>query len=419
MKLMSRFSSGVLLLVLAGCGDGGGGNSPGSPPVPALRSGEIDASYGTGGYVQLAASEGFREMAAGQDGSVYVTGNSILKLGPSGNLALDYGQAGRVAISAASPVVDGGGSLYVISGMEVVRLDPSGRLDASFGNAGRVVLGGITPHVRLDKITRDPQGNLFVAGVTGGASQTVVTKVGTDGRIDQSFGTSGSSVPPEPSFSGVESVVVDEDLNVSIAGMLLYAAAGAPARPRIIKIDRNGALVAGFGTAGVWSPEFVCSSTFVRALAPMPGGDLVWGGSCLVPNLSLFRATTQKLDRGGSKVTSFREGGFELFGPTTPGGLVVESQWVNALQRNTGGNLYAGGYRRGGLICAQGAVAKFDANGQPVAEFGSGGGYVALDGINDVRSIGLDAAGRLYLGGTHFTACNDTERPFVVYRLGG
>jgi hypothetical protein len=226
------------------------------PPAPVVRSGEIDAGYGTGGFVRIAASEGFREMAVGQDGSVFVTGNSVLKLSPAGSVALDYGQAGRVAMPAASPVVDEGGSLHVMSGMQVVKLDPSGRLDPSFGSGGRVALGpGVTPLARLDRIARDRQGNLYVAGVTG---------------------------------------------------------------------------------------NFIAAS----------------------------------------------------------------------------GNLYAAGYRRGGLICIQGAVAKLDAGGNAIAEFGFGG-YVALDEINDIQSMGMDAAGRIYLGGTHFTTCSALERPFVVTRLGG
>ena len=412
---------GILFLALSACGGGGGGESPGTPTVPAVKSGEIDASYGTGGYVQLAASEGFREMAVARDGSVYITGNSILKIGPAGSVALEYGQAGRVAMSAVSPlVVDGSGSLLVISGLDVVRLDPSGRLDPAFGNAGRTTLVGVASYLRLDRLARDSQGNVYVAGAAGIAAQTVVTKLGPDGRIDPSFGMAGSSVTPVGATSRVESLAIEDNANIAMAVSLAFTGAGSPARIQIAKIDRNGAPVTGFGNAGVWSPPFTCSSWYVRALAPMPPADLVWGGSCAgsTPGLPILKAMTQKLDPTGAAVSSFQEGGFTLFGPTTPGGLVVESQWVSALLPHASG-LYAAGYRRGGLICQQGAVAKLDANGRAAADFGVGGGYVAFDGINDVPSMGLDAAGRLYLGGTHFTACTDTDRPFVVYRLGG
>lgn len=431
MTIRHRIWAGFALLALAGCGGGDGGGDPPAPPKPPLRSGEVDVTYGTGRVAFTVSEEIPSEMAVAPDGSVYVTGRSIRKVDATGQVVPTYGEGGRVAIPARSPVVDADGYLYVISERIdwiaerwVVKLDPTGRIDPSFGIGGRAELPSPATHRTFDKLARDAQGNLYVAGLTEDAplgpfqssSKLAVTKLSPDGRIDPSFGTAGSSMTPIAGFViGAMALAADSELNIAVGGRLVITAWGAPARARMVKIDRSGVPISEFGAAGVWEGFEGCASGELLAIASAPSGALAVGGSCFSAVPGLAQATVHKIDRHGQRVNSYQDGGFTLFGPTTPGGFVVESQAVWALHPYPGGH-YAAGHRRG-ATCTQGAVSKLDTNGQRVADFGFGG-FVAFDEINSVRSLGTDAAGRLYLGGYRLSACSAVDA-FVVLRLGG
>lgn len=362
-------------------------------------------------------------MAVAPDGSVYATGSSIRKVDSTGQVVPAYGEGGRVAIPAISPIVDADGYLYVISERRVVKLDPTGRADPSFGTGGRAELPGPATHRTFDKLARDVQGNLYVAGLTPtdtsdrlAAARLMVTKLSPEGRIDASFGTSGSSITPLAGFVFATALATDSELNVAVGGRLVTIATGAPSRVRIVKIDRSGVPVGDFGAAGFWEGFEGCASAELQAIASAPSGALAVGGSCLSSAPGLVQATIHKIDRHGQRVSSYQDGGFTLFGPTIPGGFVVESQAVGALQPYAGGH-YAAGQRRGATCRQVAAVSKLDNNGQKVADFGFGG-FVAFDEINFVRSVGTDAAGRLYLGGSRYRNCSVVDA-FVVLRLGG
>jgi hypothetical protein len=69
------------VLSLAGCGGAGGAAGD---MAPALKSGQIDTTFGNSGSVVFAASEGFSDMAVAPDGAIYVTGRSVARLDSRG-----------------------------------------------------------------------------------------------------------------------------------------------------------------------------------------------------------------------------------------------------------------------------------------------------------------------------------------------
>lgn len=117
MASVRQIIAALLLASLAACGGGGGAET--TNPTPTPRSGEIDTSYGTGGFVLMPGSAGiFSDMAVAPDGSVFLTGAAVLKLDAGGAIDSSYGSGGRVVLQglgvpivlhASSPVLDEAG----------------------------------------------------------------------------------------------------------------------------------------------------------------------------------------------------------------------------------------------------------------------------------------------------------------------
>jgi hypothetical protein len=126
-----------------------------------------------------------------------------------------------------------------------------------------------------------------------------------------------------------------------------------------------------------------------------------------------------KLDRGGQVVPTYRESGLRtgLFGSDL--GNAVQTLRVGGT-----GHLYAGGWRENPTppdFWSDFAVARLDAAGDAVTDFGNNG-VVVLDNARDsVSDLHIDGRGRLYVGGPS-TASRDRPESmvwsFILYRLG-
>ena len=138
---------------------------------------------------------------------------------------------------------------------------PTG-LDAGFGEQGVVGLP-LSPdaHDRLLAAANGPDGSVYAAGWTspGGDNAMVVAKIGSDGKLDESFGQGGvASVNVAVGGKTVEvarAVAVQPDGKVVIAGPVEKdpKATGAAAKDTdiaVIRFDATGKPDPAFGTGG-------------------------------------------------------------------------------------------------------------------------------------------------------------------------
>ena len=398
----------LTMAALAGCGSDG--DNP--PPEPPLASGARDLAYGGGGKVTIARPSWTSSMAVAQDGTVFVAneeaGQGIVKLDTLGNIAPGYGAGGRVDLPSSSPVLDGQGNLYVITTQRnprsIAKLDASGQLDPTFGDGGHAALPAWSQALinTYDALARDGSGNLYVAGTTGETletTRTAIAKYDPQGRR-ATYGIGGALVVNTVALPAVRfrAMAVDSQGNAYLG--LSGVAAAFENATTIVRVDNTGTSAELYGLSGPCSLMDIALETPTR---------LVIGGVC---NGS---PSVRKWERGPG-VLAFRSVGMRegLFGPIgiAPGSVsrvIAVGDQVYAAGRNGCSGDYA--------------VAKLDANGDPVPSFGGSQGYVLLPGPSDgVRNIALDGRGRLYIGGPGDRACvnsHPTSSAFHVFRVGG
>jgi hypothetical protein len=419
----------ALCLGVASCGGGGGGGeTPTSSPAPA--SGQLDAAFGTAGKAVLPE---FASMLPASAGDIYLTGSMFPEPGVRIARLDASGAAVPFAIAPAGSVgvalVDEAGAFYFMVAPGIRKVDAEGRLVPSFG------VGGLASNESWDAgnywggstIARDRAGNLYLAGSkvrTQGNlvdSLMAVAKFDREGRVVSSFGSGGMRVL-EGQGGFVKAVAVDDAGNVYLGGSL----SGRPTLV-VVKLNAAGELAADFAAGGIWmGPECGPSTAGTAAMAIDASGNLIVAGGCPTPG-SNGGARVFKLDARGAVISSFREGGTRggLFGgdPTGPGQLLA-GNYVNMLLVGPAGEIYAAGAR---IVDTPSqchfAVAKLDANGNPVAGFAANGVAILDEFIGWTHALALDREGRLYVGGLSPASCFPSVRPsptqrYVVHRLG-
>jgi uncharacterized delta-60 repeat protein len=157
------------------------------------------------------------------------------------------------------------------AGAVVARLRPNGALDPDFDADGRVTLpwggGGATA------VLVQPDQRIVVAGSGPGGETMKVTRLRPDGSPDPGFGTSGTATID---FGALEDLAggaaLQPDGRIVVAG---YTQADEDVA--VARLDSDGSLDAGFGTAGKRLVDFG-AATFGNAVALQPDGRIVVAG---------------------------------------------------------------------------------------------------------------------------------------------
>ncbi len=183
-----------------------GAASPGEDRVLRfLPDGALDASYGSGGAVDLASvSEPFTVVVK-PDGRAHVFGDTTQAvLDTTGRSLLDRTHS-SVSWPGSQPgvidtVADGPGDTVLVAGRSVddhpfvMRLRADGRLDSRFGKRGFSALPG--PWFIPGGVIQDRRGRLLVGGSTN--RRALVERLTARGRLDTAFADGGRAqiAPP-------------------------------------------------------------------------------------------------------------------------------------------------------------------------------------------------------------------------------
>ena len=202
--------------------------------------GELDPTFGNGGWAQPQQEMGFFDLALQPDGKIVAAGSryeeddlssgdaAVIRLNPDGTLDPDFGNDGRVLIvppvtghnirgHATAVVIGQDGRIFLggggetspvdgqYEGFELFALESDGSLDREFGTGGRVatrfrVPGATTSY--LSDLVLAPDGTLIAGGLLrvppGPPGQfAVMAAYRPDGSPLRSFGTDGQIHVPE------------------------------------------------------------------------------------------------------------------------------------------------------------------------------------------------------------------------------
>jgi uncharacterized delta-60 repeat protein len=211
-------------------------------------AGALDASFGTGGIVQVpnfeaSSSDELSGLALQSDGKIVLAGSSdagfpveVVRLDVDGSLDRDFDTGGyhmmsfgylSGTVTGKAVQVDANGNVLVLANSErgggsefaVARILPNGRPDASFGVDGLVAVSGHTADVG-EALTLTPEGGLVIVGAAsnGGATQLEVTSLTANGQPDPTFGGDGQRTVDLGSSSVAYGVAVQADGKLVLAG---------------------------------------------------------------------------------------------------------------------------------------------------------------------------------------------------------
>jgi uncharacterized delta-60 repeat protein len=161
----------------------GGTNGPGPYPAFLARynvSGSLDSSFGTNCLVlaQLTPQDAFNGVAIQSDGKIVVAGSGAV-------------------------VVNGGGNFIG----EVARYNSNGTLDTTFAGGSGVFLGPATGS-QYFAVALQSNGQIIAAGVAPN-SESLVTRLNTDGSLDSIYGSGGSAITALGQVSQYNAVAIE------------------------------------------------------------------------------------------------------------------------------------------------------------------------------------------------------------------
>lgn len=303
----------------------------------------------------------------------------------------------------------------------IARYLPNGSLDRSFGTDGkvRVDIGGQTPD-RATALALQPDGQIVVAGWSGSPahvsdSDLALVRLERDGDLDPTFGVGGRAVTDVGRPAAADALALQPDGKLVVAGSRLSPSNAS--NFLVVRYHTDGKIDRSFGGTGWVATNLPSVMEFAHAVVVQPDGAIVAGGqagSTGEVGVSIFDFALVRHRSDGTVDSTFGGGGHVLvdFGPT-------DSVEDLALQRD--GKIVAAGTAGNWLASrpARFALLRLRANGEPDPAFGRGGKVVtAFARGSRAAAVALvrDARGRLVVGGSHVTRGSSRRDAFAVAR---
>jgi uncharacterized delta-60 repeat protein len=387
-------------------------------PVSGKADGSLDTTLGCGG-ISLAPYGDWDAAAAAvtqPDGKIVTAGETqasgrdmiiSTRMTASGALDPSYGHGGFVIVdiggaAGANAITLAPDGKIVIAGVGTengrfsfvaVRLTRSGKLDPSFGSRGIAPVtigeGAIANAVAIQR-----DGRIVLAGtVHSGYNMFAAARLNSDGSIDGSFGSGGSTVLPPP--AGAWGMALQPDGRIVLGGQtnapftsntlgnLLQTLSGIQSymAARLLptgKVDRS------FGKYGILTIP-IGSQAIGDAVALQPDGKIILAGSAVT---STTVAATARLTVSGSLDRSFGAGGIAMF---------PEFNGINAVTLAPRGKIVLAG--------VDVTAIRLGSNGRADPTFGTGGvvtdARVQGDAANGVT---IQPDGKIVLAGVALRA---------------
>jgi uncharacterized delta-60 repeat protein len=312
-----------------------------------LPDGSLDPSFGASGLVKTdfgdTTEESAHAVALQPDGKIVVAGYAVngrtannqfnydfavVRYRTDGSLDPSFGSGGKVTTDfaqntdrAAGVAIQSDGRIIVVgdtsfvsaSGLTasldfgVVRYMPDGSVDSSFGSGGKLTtdIGGSGDFAHNVVVQTD--GKIVVSGSVGlpgdsSADHTGVSRYGTDGKLDASFGTSGKVLVRDRQLG--EALALQGDGKLLVAGT--FSVAGV-AEFALMRLTAGGSADPGFGTAGLVTTEFSTRGDAARDIAVQADGKILVAGQTANVTNSDFAVARYGSD--GKLDASFGTGG--------------------------------------------------------------------------------------------------------------
>jgi uncharacterized delta-60 repeat protein len=340
-------------------------------------------------------------IAVGADSAAAAPGDPDPSFGTGGTLTFQPKSldslVNDVAVQPDGKIVVAG---WASGDFAVVRLNPDGSPDTSFGNGGSVVENGVGPSSEdlADAVVIQPDGKILVAGTSFRQNDinsfATFLRLNPNGTPDASFDPAGMT-GPNPENAGIARGAMGEAFDVAIdpAGRIVYAGtngSGADAVSFVDRLKTDGTHDDswGAGTGDVFATQ---SPEFLARLALQADGKVVVAGS-IGQATSSDVAVARVLADGSGLDPGFGNGGRTIFG-YGPGNEDAGADV--AVQPD--GRIDVGGY---GGAAKDFTLTRLTGGGVMDTTFAGGSVLADFGGDNFARAVGLQADGKILLGGS-------------------
>jgi uncharacterized delta-60 repeat protein len=354
------------------------------------RAGDLDPNFGTGGKVTtpFVGGDAFAVAVALQaDGKIVAAGHAAEGLGlarysADGTLDPTFGSDGTVTAGggrASDIAIQSDGKIVVAraerhSGATrfdfgVTRFDADGRLDATFGRSGSATTAfGRRASVSAQGVAVQRDGRIVVFGeawVGGEEPAFVGARYNRNGRLDTSFSRDGRVMTllgsEFPPLDGAVDVAIQVDGKIVVAGGAFGLA----------RYNANGTLDRSFGRRGTVGPDFdALYDDQVFEVAIQRDRKIVVAGSDVEEGYDYYFSSfaLERYNRNGSRDRSFKRDGTVRTTFTEP------QSFAFALAIQADGKLVVAGTTGDEETGdSKFALARYNANGTLDDSFGTGG----------------------------------------------
>jgi uncharacterized delta-60 repeat protein len=398
--------------------------------------GDLDPTFGNGGMVitggvslQLYTAWA---MAIQSDGKIVVVGEgatpsfglswdfAVVRYNPDGSLdssfggtgivitpvSINYDQATSVAIQSDGKIVVAGASY---SSFGVVRYNTDGSLDTSFNGTGKVITS-VGSFGGADSVAIQADAKIVVAGRSwdGSTSGFALVRYNSDGSLDTTFNGTGIVVTPG---GGAGSVAIESDGKIIVAGS---SGNGSNAAFTLVRYNADGTLDTSFNGTGKVITSIGNSGSGASDLAIQIDGKIVAAGYSLTApdNWTTADFALVRYNPDGSLDTSFGGTGKILI-PDSNSGDYADSV---AIQPN--GKIVVAGSRAIINTSYDFAVVRLNPNGSLDTSFNGTGKVITSVGNSYDRasSVAIQADGKIVVAGE---TGPDEFKDFVVVRYQG
>jgi uncharacterized delta-60 repeat protein len=275
-------------------------------------NGTLDTTFNSTGFVTYNVS-GESDDYAGEivvqpDGKLVIAGNSgsnivLMRYHTNGTLDTTFDGDGLLIITTASGGAAGqvivlpDGKLLVTGyrndgtkpNFLLMRLNSDGSLDTSFGTGGSTTTSVSSSANYISSTDRQSDGKIVVVG------SSYIARYSADGILDTTFGTGGQTLVPSPYETNFVRVTADDKILVSSRGAYRFTA--------------NGQLDTHFNNSGFRHMGIINLTCFSSTIDIQSDGKLLIGGNCggSVSNFTVVRfeetRTKRFLDFNGDGLT--------------------------------------------------------------------------------------------------------------------
>lgn len=290
--------------------------------------GTPDNSFGPNGVVSVdftGAGDHAKAVAIQSDGKIVAVGSSgsdiaVIRLNADGTLDNTFATGGKYTLdinnasseSAWDVALQSDGKIVVVAmaGTDmfcreiVLRLNSNGTPDVSFDGDGMIspFCIGMYNSTRLSSVAIQSDGKILVGGSKN--NNFAVTRINTNGSIDNSYGTSGTYSVTTPVVTECKLEIQDDDKLVAT-----YSSA-SQTEVRLVRLNTNGTEDTGFGVNGTVTTQIATSSynyEFTKGLTIQSDGKIIAVGSVYLTSASDYLVIRYNSD--GSIDNSFGTSG--------------------------------------------------------------------------------------------------------------